>query len=303
MARPVWSGAISFGIVNIPVRLVTAAQDKRLKFHQLSGSAQVRVRHRLVAEGEQEELPKDDIKKGYEISPDRYVVVEPEELKQLAAEKSKAIDILDFVSLSEIDPIYYDKPYWVVPDERAGRAYWLLLEAMHASGRVAIARFVMRDKEILAAIRPVEDGLCLATMRYHDEIVALKDAAGPIKHAKPQERELAVAKQIIDSLTTGFQADRYEDEYRKRVLAYLEEKAEGKAVEIPSDKPKHEPKVLDLMAALEASLGQAKQRAKGGGSQESAHRSRPGTAKRGARGQAAQPRSHAHHPHSRKRAS
>src|SRR4051812_2020672 len=156
--RSIWSGSISFGIVNIPVRLVTAVRDRQLRFHQISEKKHVRVRQKLVAEGTDQEVARDDIVKGYEIAPEQYVTVEEDELRKLAAEKSRSIDIMDFVSLDQIDPIFYDTPYWVVPDERAGRAYWLLCEAMRESNRVALARFVMRNKEILAAIRPVEHG-------------------------------------------------------------------------------------------------------------------------------------------------
>lgn len=279
--RSIWSGSISFGIVNIPVKLVAASQDKRLHFHQVSATKKVRARQRLVAEGSEDALPKEDIVKAYEIAPEQYVTVAPEELKALAAEKSRSIDIIDFVNLDEIDPLFFDKPYYVVPDERAGRAYWLLTEAMRSAGRVGIARFVMRDKETLAAIRPLEHGLCLETMRYHDEVIPLAQAIGHVKPVKPQERELKVASQIIDSLTTHFDADKYDDEYRKRVLEFLHHKAEGKTETIAEQPVEREGKVLDLMAALEASLGQVKNRAKDG-------------ANAGKPGQGGGGRSHAH---------
>jgi DNA end-binding protein Ku len=295
--RSIWSGAISFGIVNIPVRLVTAVREKHLHFHQISEKKHVRVRQKLVAEGTDAEVARDDIVKGYEIAPEQYVTVTEQELQGLAAEKSRSIDIVDFVQLAEIDPIFYDTPYWVVPDERAGRAYWLLCEAMKESGRVAIARFVMRNKEMLAAIRPVEHGrggagaqrpaeesrqagraqndspgaigLLLETMHYHDEVVPMDEIAGHAKPVKPAERELTVARQIIDSLTTEYRAERYEDEYRKRVLGYLEKKAEGHTETIAEEPVRKQGKVLDLMAALEESLGQVRagrggERAQGG---------------------------------------
>jgi DNA end-binding protein Ku len=258
--RSLWSGSISFGIVTIPVRLVSAVRDRQLRFHQVSESRKARVRQRLVAEGTDHEVPRDDIVKGFEWSPGKYVTVDEQELRALAAEKSRAIEIIDFVALGEIDPLFFDTPYWVLPDERAGRAYALLVEAMRSAGRVAIARFVMRNKEVLAAIRPVAHGLCLETMHYHDEVVPLEDASPDVKPVKPNERELVVARQIIDSLTTEFHADRYEDEYRKRVLAFLQKKAEGKLETIVEEPPHREEKVLDLMAALEASLGQARKR-------------------------------------------
>ncbi|MBA3709802.1 MAG: Ku protein [Planctomycetes bacterium] len=294
--RSIWSGSLSFGLVNIPVKLVTAVRDKQLRFHQLSESKKVRVRQKLVPEGTDQEISRDDIVKGYEIAPEQYVVVTDQELKALAAEKSRAIDIVDFVELSEIDPIYYDQPYYVLPDERAGRAYWLLYEAMRASDRVAIARFVMRNKEILAAIRPIDGGLCLETMHFHDEVVPV-DAFGPAKPAKPSDRELKVASQIIDSLTATFDPAAYEDEYRTRVLAFLEKKAEGK-VETIAEEPVHrQGKVLDLMAALEASLGQVKS---GKGGEKSADKANGGSHSEHARTRSSRPHPRHDHKHGRK---
>jgi DNA end-binding protein Ku len=295
--RSIWSGAISFGIVNIPVKLFTAVRDKQLRFHQLSESRKVRVRQKLVPEGGDQEIPRDDIVKGFEIAPEQYVVIEDKELKALAAEKSRSIDIVDFVGLGEIDPIHYDQPYYAVPDERAGRAYWLLYEAMRSSKRVAVARFVMRNKEVLAAIRPVQGGLCLETMRFHDEIVPFESVAGAAKPAKPQERELAVANQIIDSLTTTFDPVKYEDEYRKRVLAFIEKKAEGKVETIAEEPVQRKGQVLDLMAALEASLGQVKAQGKSGQRSEDG----PGHGKAGKQ-RAARPHSRSEHHRHGKRA-
>ncbi|MBA2479134.1 MAG: Ku protein [Planctomycetes bacterium] len=286
-ARSIWSGSISFGLVNIPVKLVTAVRDKQLRFHQISDSKKVRVRQKLVPEGTDREISRDDIVKGYEIAPEQYVVITDDELKALAAEKSRAIDIVDFVDLAQIDPIFYDQPYYVLPDERAGRAYWLLYEAMRDSGRVAIARFVMRNKEILAAVRPIEGGLCLETMHFHDEVIG-QDAYGAAKPAKPTERELKVAEQIIASLTTEFDPTKYEDEYRKRVLAFIDKKAEGHVETIAEEPVQRQGKVLDLMAALEASLGQVKTQGKA--------QDRPSAKGEPARGERAKSRSARPHP-------
>jgi DNA end-binding protein Ku len=263
MARSIWSGAISFGIVNIPVKLFPAVRDKSLHFHQISEKFKKRVRYRKVAEGHDEDLPPDDIVKGYEMSKGRYVIIAEKEFQQLAAKKSRAIDIVDFVGLHEIDPLYFDQPYHVVPDEKAGRSYWLLVEALAQADKVAIAQFVMRSKEYLAAVRPLGGALCLETMRYADEIVLPKDVdLDPGAHEKPQDRELKIAQQLIESMTTEFDPKRYKDEYRDRVMDFVEKKAKGKGVEVLDEEwetnEKPTGKVLDLMAALEESLGRAK---------------------------------------------
>ncbi|HYE06138.1 MAG TPA: Ku protein [Planctomycetota bacterium] len=264
MARPIWSGAISFGIVNIPVKLFGAVRDRGLHFHQISEKHKKRIRYRKVAEGHDEEVHQDDIVKGYELSKGRYVIVAEKEFQQLAAKKSKAIDIIDFVGLHEIDPLYFDQPYYVVPDEKAGRSYWLLLEALAKADKVAIAQFVMRSKEYLAAVRPLNGTLCLETMRYADEIVSPKEIGiDDSAREKPQDRELKIANQLIESMTTTFDPTHYRDDYRERVMAFIEKKAKGKGVEVLDEEwedEHHEKpgKVIDLMAALEESLNRAK---------------------------------------------
>lgn len=263
MARPIWSGAISFGIVNIPVKLFPAVRDRGLHFHQISEKHKKRIRYRKVAEGHDDEVHQDDIVKGYELHKGRYVIVAEKEFQQLAAKKSKAIDIIDFVGLHEIDPLYFDQPYYVVPDEKAGRSYWLLLDALAQSDKVAIAQFVMRSKEYLAAVRPLNGTLCLETMRYADEIVATKDIGlDAAAREKPPERELKIANQLIESMTTTFDPTHYRNEYRERVMAFIEKKAKGKGVEVLDEEwdDEHEKsgKVIDLMAALEQSLSRAK---------------------------------------------
>ncbi|MBA3847372.1 MAG: Ku protein [Planctomycetes bacterium] len=263
MARPIWSGAISFGIVNIPVKLFPAVRDRGLHFHQISEKHKKRIRYRKVAEGHDDEVHQDDIVKGYELTKGRYVIVAEKEFQQLAAKKSKAIDIIDFVGLHEIDPLYFAQPYYVVPDEKAGRSYWLLLEALAKADKVAIAQFVMRSKEYLAAVRPLNGTLCLETMRYADEIVATKDIGlDDSEREKPQERELKIANQLIESMTTAFDPAHYRDDYRERVMAFIEKKAKGKGVEVLdeewADEQEKPGKVIDLMAALEESLSRAK---------------------------------------------
>jgi DNA end-binding protein Ku len=200
--------------------------------------------------------------KGYEYAPDQYVELTREELAELDPKKTRAIEIQDFVDLDDIDPIYFEQPYYLGPDKGAAKAYALLVQAMRDSHKVAIARFVLRNKEHLAAIRPMDDVLTMATMRFHDEVTPPEELDGDLfeeeKPKKAEKRELQMAKQLIDSLTTDFKPDKYRDEYREELLALLERKAEGKeVVSAPTEEP--EPtKAPDLMAALEESLAAVK---------------------------------------------
>jgi DNA end-binding protein Ku len=260
MPRAIWSGAISFGLVNIPVKLYSAVSRKTVRFHQLDREDNQRIQQKRVNPRTGEEVPYENLVKGYELAPDRYVVITPEELDGLEPQKTKTIDIEDFVDLSEIDPIYYDHPYYLVPDKGAEKAYKLLLEAMKESGKVAIARVVIRSKENLVAIRPLDGVLTMETMLFGDEVVppdGIEDIPASDGKAKTSAREVEMAKQLIDSLTAEFDPDKYRDEYRDRVLDMIERKADGQdvVVEAPEEEPQ---KVPDLMAALEASIKGAK---------------------------------------------
>ncbi len=258
MARAIWSGSISFGLLNVPVKLYSAVSKQTIRFKELRSSDGSRVRHKRVAEADGKEVSYDDIVKGYEFAPDQYVTITREELAELDPKKTRAIEIQDFVDLDEIDPIYFEQPYYLGPDKGAAKAYSLLTKAMTDSRKVAIARFVLRNKEHLAAIRPMDGVLTMATMRFHDEVTSPEDLDGDLfaeeKPGKPEKRELEMAKQLIESLSTDFDAERYQDQYREELLAMLERKAEGKeVVAAPSEEP--EPtKAPDLMAALEESL-------------------------------------------------
>ena len=264
MPRSIWSGAISFGLVNVPVKLYSAVSRKTVRFHQLHDADGVRIQQKRICPADGEEVPYENIVKGYELSPERYVVVTPEELEALDPKKTRTIDIEDFVELDQIDPIYYDHPYYLAPDKGAAKAYNLLLSAMKSQNKVAIARVVIRSKEHLTAIRPTGDVLTMATMLFADEVVSPDrldelDAANQ-PDVEASERELTMAEQLIESLSTDFDASSYSDEYRERVLEMIERKAEGEEVVL---QPQEEPaKVPDLMAALEASVAAAK---KGGG--------------------------------------
>jgi DNA end-binding protein Ku len=252
-----WSGAISFGLVNVPIKLYSAVSKKTVRFHQLNAETGNRIQQKRVDPETGEEVAYENIVKGYELTRDRYVVINPDELEALDPEKSRTIDIEDFVDLADIDPVFYDHPYYLVPDKGAAKAYGLLLSAMEEAGKVAIARVVLRSKEQLVAIRPHRDGnlLMMETMIFADEVVSPDDLDGlPEKtELKASERELKMAQQLIESLASDFAPERYHDQYREKVLELIEAKAQGEEIAVQPEAPQAE-RVPDLMAALEASL-------------------------------------------------
>jgi DNA end-binding protein Ku len=259
MARSIWSGAISFGLVNVPVKLFSAVSRKTVRFNQLNQETGNRIQQKRVDPDTGEEVPYEQIVKGFELTKDRYVIITPDELDALDPERTRTIDIEDFVDLEDIDPVYYDHPYYLVPDKGAAKAYGLLLNAMEASGKVAIARVVIRSKEALVAIRPAGDLLMMETMIFHDEVVPHDelDDLPDAKDLKASERELKMAQQLIDSLSSEFDPSRYRDEYRDKVLDLIERKAAGEDIAVQPEAPAPA-KVPDLMAALEASLAAVK---------------------------------------------
>ncbi len=232
MPRSIWSGAISFGLVNVPVKLYSAVSRKTVRFHQLNARTGNRIQQRRVDPATGDEVAYEDIIKGYELSKDRYVVIQPDELEALDPERTRSIDIEDFVSMDEIDPVYYDHPYYLAPDKGAAKSYALLREAMRESGKVAIARVVLRSKEQL-------------------------DDLPESERATASERELAMAQQLIDSLAAPFEPSKYRDEYREKVLDLIERKAAGEEITVQPEAPQAKA-VPDLMAALEASLAAVK---------------------------------------------
>jgi DNA end-binding protein Ku len=256
MPRSIWSGAISFGLVNVPVKLYSAVSRKTVRFHQLSDG--VRIQQKRVNPATGEEVPFESIVKGYEIAPGRYVTISPEELESIDPSKTRTIDIEEFVQLDEIDPIFYDHPYYLLPDKGAAKAYKLLVTAMEEAGKVAIARVVIRQKENLVAIRPTGDLLTMETMLFADEVVP-RDEFDEIEAADAAEtsaREVEMAKMLIDTLSSEFDPSKYRDTYRERVLELIERKAEGEEIAVaPTEEPRAVP---DLMAALEASVAAAK---------------------------------------------
>jgi DNA end-binding protein Ku len=262
MPRSIWTGAISFGLVTVPVKLYSAVNRKTVRFHQLSGKSGVRIAQKRVDPQSGDEVPYEDIVKGYELAPDRYVVVEPDELATLQPKKTKTIEIEDFVELAEIDPIFYDHPYYLAPGPGGAKPYRLLLEAMADSDKVAIARVVIRSKEQLVAIRAMGDVLEMATMLFVDEIAApdqLDELPDPTE-VKTTKREVDVAKQLIDSLAGEFEPDKYRDTYRDDVLALIERKAEGKEIAVQPEAEEVAAPTPDLMSALKASLDAVRER-------------------------------------------
>jgi DNA end-binding protein Ku len=260
MPRSIWSGAISFGLVNVPVKLYSAVSRKTVRFHQLNGKTGHRIAQKRVDPATGDEVAYEDIVKGFELTKERYVVITPDELDALDPEKSRTIDIEDFVDLADIDPVFYDHPYYLVPDRGAAKAYGLLLDAMRRSGKVAIAKVVLRSKEQLVAIRPAPgDVLMMETMIFADEVVA-PDSIDDLPEAEAlqaSERELGMAQQLIDSLSTEFDPAKYRDEYREKVLELIERKAAGEEIAVQPEAPQPA-RVPDLMAALEASLAAVK---------------------------------------------
>jgi DNA end-binding protein Ku len=264
MPRSIWSGAISFGLVNVPVKVFSAVSPKDVRFHQLDARSNSRVRQKRVSAATGEEVPYEEIVKGYELGPDTYVTITPEELDALDPKATKSIDIEDFVDLDQIDPIFYERPYYLVPDKGGTKAYALLREAMRETNKVGIGRMVLRTKQYLTAVRPMGDALVLETMLFADEVVPPDDLDLPGDDVEVTEREQKMARQLIDSLTTDFEPDRYRDEYRERVLELIEQKAAGQEI-VVEDAAEEAPKVVDLMAALEASLAAVKKSRGDGG--------------------------------------
>jgi DNA end-binding protein Ku len=260
MPRAIWSGAISFGLVNIPVKLYSAVSRKTVRFHQIDAESGQRIRQQRVNPESGDEIPYEQIVKGYEISPDRYVTITPEELEALEPQKTRTIDIEQFVDLEQIDPIYYDHPYYLAPDKGAAKAYKLLLDAMSEADKVAIARVVIRSKESLVALRSYDGAITIETMLFPDEVVSpdsIEELAAVDGDVKTTKRELDMAKQLIESLSGDFEPSQYRDEYRERVLELIERKAAGETITIEAPEPERQ-EVPDLMAALEASIAASK---------------------------------------------
>jgi DNA end-binding protein Ku len=251
-----WTGTIGFGMVTVPVKMYSAVDRKTVRFHQLSGKSGVRVAQKRVDPSTGEEVAYADIVKGYELAPDRYVVIEPGELEALEPQKTKTIEIEEFVDLAQIDPVYYDHPYYLAPAPGGVKPYRLLLEAMRETGKVAIARVVIRSKEQLVAVRPMGEALGMATMLFADEILPPErlDEIVEAESVKTTERELDIAKQLVESLAGQFEPDSFRDTHREQVLELIERKAQGKAIAVQPAPEEVAAPAPDLMSALKASL-------------------------------------------------
>jgi len=256
--RSIWTGAISFGLVNIPVRLYSATVSHDVAFHQFEEKTGRRIHYKRVAEGNGREVPFDKIVKGYEVKKGKVVLIEPDELEAIEPKKTRTIELEQFVDLHEIDPIYWDQTYYLGPDTSPGarKSYELLRRAMADSGRVGVGRFVMRTKEYLTTIRPLGPGLVLETMFFPDEIRDFDDVVGPGK-TSVAPRELEMAKQLIRSLEDRWEPRKLKDTYRDRVMDLIQKKARGEEI-VQQAAPEPEGRVVDLMAALKASLGERK---------------------------------------------
>lgn len=258
MPRAIWSGSLGFGLVNVPVKLFTAVEEKGIRFHQFKEGSVHRVRNKRVDEKTGREVDYDKVVKGYETSKGTYVMLTPEELESVEPGRTRTIDIEDFVDLDDVDPIYFDRTYYVAPDgDAATRPYALLLDAMSRSGKVAIARFVMRTKQYLAAVRAGDGVLLLETMHFHDEIRAADDLDALPGRIKVADKERKIADQLIRSMATDFDPTRYQDTYRKAVLDLVKRKGKGEEIEV-GERREEGTKVVDLMAALEASVKEAR---------------------------------------------
>ena len=275
MTRPVWSGSISFGLVNVPVKAYTAVRDHTIHFHQLEQDTGARIRYQKISEQTGEPVEAEDIVSGYETSKGHYVTFARGELDALRPASTNSIEVSDFVSLDEVDPIYYERTYWLGPAGDAAReAYGLLAAAMRERERVAIGTVVMRNKQYLAAIRPLDGVLAMSTMRFADEVVARQDIDElPDEVAEPAPKPLKLALQIVDSLADDWDPERYHDTYTEELRELIKAREDGEGTIVEAG-PAPEGRVLDLMAALEASVADAKGKRGAKGRKAPAKRSR-----------------------------
>ena len=260
MPRAIWSGSISFGLVSIPVKLFSAVSEQSVRFNQLDGRDHARVRQKRVNESTGEEVPYDEIVKGYELSSGSWVVVTDDDMAQLMPEQNRLIELEEFVDLDEIDPVYFSGSYWAAPAD-AAKPYALLATALEGANKVGLGRFVMRSKQHLVVVRSVETKLMLSVMVWADEVNAPEVIPGMEKTADVElsEKELAMASSLIDSLTEAFDPSKYSDAYREAVLELIERKADGSETSVSAPTDDGEDQVIDLMAALEASVAAAKE--------------------------------------------
>ncbi len=249
--RSLWNGSISFGLVNVPVKMFAATEDKDIRFRTLHKVCHTPIQYRKFCPTCEQEVAMDELVKAYEYEKGRFVIIEEQDLESLDISQTRSIDIIDFVNLAEIDPIYFSKSYYLGVTDTGQKAYWLLRKAMEATGKIAVAKVVLRDKQHLAAVRVLPECLSLAIMFYPDEIRSAQ-ALAPEREISLQESEIQMATQLIESLTTTFTAEKYTDDYRAELLKIIDAKIAGEVVAVPA--PQQPGKVIDLMEALKASL-------------------------------------------------
>ena len=255
--RSIWRGTISFGLVSVPVRMFTATESKELRFHFLHKDDLTPIGYDKVRKDTGEHVDPEDIVRGFEVSKGQYVPLEDEDLDRLDVELTKAIDICDFVDLDEIDPVYFRKAYYLLPEDGAEKPYLLLVRALEETGKVGIAKVVIRNKQHLAALRPVDGTLVLETMYYADEVRKPDKvkAKGDLRAA-----EVEMAKSLVENLSEPFDPEKYDDTYRKELLALIRKKAKG--AKLPEPQEEEEAEVVDLMAALRESVAETKKGSK-----------------------------------------
>lgn len=249
-----WKGSVSFGLVNIPVKMFAATEDKDIRFRNIHKDCHTPVKYEQVCPSCNKKIASDDIVRGFEYEPGRFVIIEDSDLEAIRPDITKSIEIIDFVLLKDIDPIYYEKSYYLSPQDAGNKAYSLLREAMDKTGRIAVARIIIREKESLAVVRVYKNLLVLETIFYPDEVRDIKQVPGIPENANIIEAELNMATQLIDNLTHEFQPEKYKNEYRGKLMELINRKAEGD--EIVTMPEVHKTNVIDLMQALQASLNQ-----------------------------------------------
>jgi DNA end-binding protein Ku len=267
MPRSIWNGTITFGMVNVPIKLYSAIESKSIHFHEVHAKDGSRTERRKICPKEGREVPQKEIVMGYEVAPDEYVVLDKEEIKAAAGDRGKVVHIEEFVDAAEIDPIFYEKTYYVGSRDEED-AYTLLHESLRRSGRAGIGRFTFHDREYLTAVRALDEVIALHTLRFHDEVVPGTEFAPKGAGRSPSRREVEMANRLVESLAEAFDPAAYEDTYREAVLDLIKRKAAGEEIDlVEQEEPEHG---HDLAAALEASLGKAN----GGRSRRGAARSR-----------------------------
>ncbi len=254
--RPLWKGAVSFGLVYVPVKMYAATESKDVRFNYLHEKCKNPVQYRRYCPYCEQEVTQEDLVKGYQYERGKYVVIKDEDFEKLPGEGTKSIDIMDFVDISDIDPVFYDKPYYLVPGDGGAKAYELLKRAMADTGKVAIARVLIRSKESLAALRVSDRAVVMSTMHYPDEVRDSGRLPELDYRVELHDNEVKMAVNLIDSLSGEFKPQKYTNEYREALMEVIRAKVAGEAVEVPA-KPEAD-KVVDLMSALKASIDMAK---------------------------------------------